>query len=144
MDQQQEDDLGYEEQTSPLHARRVQFDEFVDENGHLSDSRIEVTSSYGDSYSGSDSFYEDSLTSWEDGRIPTAPTPKPKKKKVASRQQKRVSQARIFVLVLLALTAVGISLIVYFVTRNTEKQDYRSHVSCFELLGSSGRRYIVV
>jgi hypothetical protein len=112
-----------------LTTRQVQIEERTSD-------RFEATSSYGDSYTGSDgSCYDDSFTSWEDGMITAQnAAPKPKKKKVAARQQKRVSQARIFVLVLLGLTAVAISLLVYFVARDKEEKDYKHHVSCQDMI----------
>lgn len=97
-----------------------------------------TASSFGDSFDSFDSSSfdhssYDSTTSWEEGmahrRSDAAASKKPKKRKVAARQQKRVSQARIFVLLLLAVTSVGISLLVFFVTRDKEEEDYKHHVS---------------
>lgn len=86
-------------------------------------------SSYDDSYSGSDLDGESFASETSDGILSPAEIEKNEKNIIALKEHQRVFRARIFVLVLLMITAVSNAVIVYFLTYNMEYDDYQSHVS---------------
>ena len=82
-----------------------------------------------ESYSGSDLDDDSFASESSDDGIVAQDDYKKKKSNVAAKEHQRVFRARIFVLALLAITAVSNSVIVYFLTLNKEQKDYDHHVS---------------
>lgn len=96
-------------------------DDYEDDDSYYSDDLDEEGSDLDD-----DSFASEST----DGGI-VAQEYKKEKNQVAAKEHTRVFRARIFVLLLLAITAVSNAVIVYFLTLNKEEKDYDHHVSCY-------------
>lgn len=86
----------------------------------------DMSSDGDDSYSGSD-LDDDSFASESSDDGIVAQDNRKHKSKVAAKEHQRVVRARIFVLMLLAITAVLNAVIVYFFTLNQEKKDYDTH-----------------
>lgn len=66
-----------------------------------------------------------------DGILSPEEIAKQEKQIIALKEHQRVFRARIFVVILLLMTAISNALIVYFLTHNQEMDDYARHVSVF-------------
>lgn len=86
-------------------------------------------SSFDDSYSGSDLDEASFASETSDGILSPEEIDKQEKQIIALKEHQRVFRARIFVVILLLITAVSNAVIVYFLTYNQEVESYEFHVS---------------